>query len=421
VVWLDFTSSLYLGLRHAAESLRPWAGLTTGRPAALEEPPVAGHVARRLATLMGSAAGVLASSTLHLAWDLLGVLAVAPDPVQARAGSPRGITIYLDDGTYPILTWGVERAAALGTPVRRFRSHDHRRLRRDLAADAGQGRVPLVICDGSCPACGRVAPLAEYLGAAREFGGLVLIDDTQAHGVLGDRPAPAMPYGRGGGGSLRWNGIAGPELLVVASLAKGFGVPIALLAGNARWLARFTALSQTRMHCSPPSVAALHAAARALDLNRTDGDRLRWLLAARVTRCRDHLVRLGLSRGRSLFPVQLLDAPRGAAAARLHHALAGAGVRALLLSGGRGPDEARLAFILTASHSEAEIDAAAAVLERTLRRSPVQSSLTTDSRRHHACRHDGPSLDSKRPHPEYPGPARPPAASRREPLCGHHL
>ena len=37
---LDFTSALYLGMRHAHETLRPWAQLTTGRPAALE--PAAG-------------------------------------------------------------------------------------------------------------------------------------------------------------------------------------------------------------------------------------------------------------------------------------------------------------------------------------------------------------------------------------------
>ena len=31
---LDFTSALYLGLRHGSGSLRPWSALTTGVPAA---------------------------------------------------------------------------------------------------------------------------------------------------------------------------------------------------------------------------------------------------------------------------------------------------------------------------------------------------------------------------------------------------
>ena len=35
---LDFTSALYLGLRHPSSSLRPWSGLTTGKPAVLEPP-----------------------------------------------------------------------------------------------------------------------------------------------------------------------------------------------------------------------------------------------------------------------------------------------------------------------------------------------------------------------------------------------
>ena len=32
----DFTSALYLGMRHAAQSLPAWAELTLGKPAALE-------------------------------------------------------------------------------------------------------------------------------------------------------------------------------------------------------------------------------------------------------------------------------------------------------------------------------------------------------------------------------------------------
>jgi len=38
---LDFTSALYLGLRHPSGSLRPWARFTLGVPAALAAPPEA--------------------------------------------------------------------------------------------------------------------------------------------------------------------------------------------------------------------------------------------------------------------------------------------------------------------------------------------------------------------------------------------
>ena len=72
---LDFTSALYLGLRHPTGSLRPWAQLTSGRPAALATPANQAGVAQALARLQGCEMATLSSSTLHLFWDLFGVLA----------------------------------------------------------------------------------------------------------------------------------------------------------------------------------------------------------------------------------------------------------------------------------------------------------------------------------------------------------
>ena len=55
---LDFTSALYLGLRHPSPSLRSWSGLTTGKPAALELPPVSAAIAGRFAALVGCESAV---------------------------------------------------------------------------------------------------------------------------------------------------------------------------------------------------------------------------------------------------------------------------------------------------------------------------------------------------------------------------
>ena len=53
-------------------------------------------------------------------------------------------------------------------------------------------------------------------------------------------------------------------MIVGSSLAKGFGTPMPLLAGSASVIRRFEEHSETRIHCSPPSLAALHAAEHAL-------------------------------------------------------------------------------------------------------------------------------------------------------------
>ena len=91
---LDFTSSLYLGLSHSSQSLRPWQQLTLGMPAALRTPPGTSHLELELARLQGCERVSLGTSTLHLFWDLFGML------------SDQDYTVYFDQRTYPVARWG---------------------------------------------------------------------------------------------------------------------------------------------------------------------------------------------------------------------------------------------------------------------------------------------------------------------------
>jgi 8-amino-7-oxononanoate synthase len=192
-----------------------------------------------------------------------------------------------------------------------------------------------------------------------------VIDDTQALGVLGNAPCGACPYGHGGGGSLRWHGLAGAPVMVGASLAKGFGAPLAVLSGDAAQVERFVADSQTRLHCSPPSIASLQAAQAALAANARSGARWRARLLQLVQRLRARVTRTGLDVVGTLpFPVQSFvsrHAPGAEAFARLLQRLHAGGVRALLTRGCQGLAP-RLSFIVTARHSAAQIDRVGALL-----------------------------------------------------------
>ena len=340
---LDFTSALYLGLQHPSRLLRPWAQFTTGRPAALASPSDARTVAHKLAILQGCERATLGPSTLHLFWDLFGMLAIG------------GVDIYMDAGVYPIARWGIERAAMRGAPVRGFPHHDADALQRLLKQAACSRVRPVVVADGFCPGCGEPAPIGEYLGSVREFGGYLVLDDTQALGILGHSPGPGTPYGKGGGGSPRWSGASGADVLVVSSMAKGFGVPMAVLAGNEAMVRRFEATSETRVHCSPPSNPAVHAAERALATNREHGDSLRLRLAQLVRYLRNRLAQAGLFAIGGLFPVQTLAPVPNLDASTLHERLLRLGVRAVLLRA-RSGQGARLTFIITARHGPSDID-----------------------------------------------------------------
>lgn len=357
---LDFTSALYLGLRHSAGSLEPWSALSLGKPAVLREPPGAQSVAMQLAQLQGCESALLLPSTLHLFWDLFQVLGREP------------IAILRDAGLYAMGRWGTERAAALGIPVHVCSHHDADRMARLAWRLSCAKRRPVIVTDGFCPACGNVAPIGAYAEIAARYGGYLVIDDTQALGILGESPRPGHPYGEGGGGSLRWHQAFGPHILVASSLAKGFGAPVSVLAGSREIINRFRLESETRVHCSPPSLAVIHAAHRALLWNRNHGDALRARLLRLVTRLRARLSSAGLDPVSALaFPVQSFVPQYRNDVALVYQRLLRCGISALLTNACRALT-AVLTFIVTTRHRIPEIDYVGRMTART--NTPLEAS-----------------------------------------------
>jgi 8-amino-7-oxononanoate synthase len=350
---LDFTSALYLGLRHATKSLRPWRELTEGRPAALGQSEAAATLSAGLADLVGCERATLSPSTLHLFWDIFGT------------PSLRGCPVFIDEGAYTISHWGAERALLRGSGLVRFHHHDPRALERSILQRGAGRQRPVIVCDGLCPACGSCAPLREYAAVARNFGGTLLIDDTQALGVLGGLEAGTGPYGSGGGGSLRNASLTGDRVLVISSLAKGLGVPVAMFGGTRDGVLQFERDSETRMHCSPPSAAVIHAALHALDFNRRYGSLLRRLLARLVRQFRDGLKSFGLASAGGMFPVQSPVLGTNSDTIAVHDRLLRLGVRTVLHSDRHRP-AAGLSFLITARHCPQQIERAVQCLFRAV-------------------------------------------------------
>lgn len=343
----DFTCALYLGLWHASDELRPWAQLTTGAPAAVRRVPGAAHVARGVASLQGCEAATLLPSTLHGAWDLGGLIDV------------RREALHVDAEVYPVLGVTAQRARSRGVAVTALAHYDVAALERSLGGDR---RRPVVLVDGLCPACGTPAPLRGYHAAVRSRGGLLVVDDTQAAGILGG-PGGAVPaWGRGGGGSLRHHGLERvPDVLLLTSFAKALGAPAAALAGSAALIDRYECSADTGTHCSPVSVAAVHALDHALGVNRSGGERLRSRVARAIERFRRGLRALGIGADGGTFPVQALPALARPAAEALHRDLLAAGIRAVPQSWAGGA-QGRSVFVLTARTRDADIDAALAAI-----------------------------------------------------------
>ncbi|UJW34505.1 aminotransferase class I/II-fold pyridoxal phosphate-dependent enzyme [Saccharothrix sp. AJ9571] len=343
----DFTSSLYLGMRHASTELPGWSALTTGRPAALGVPPVAEGVAKALAELQGTERALLARSTLHGFADSLEVLG------DERTG------IVLDAAAYPIARWAVRRAAGLGRPVLRIPHQDLGSLANALDRLHARGLRPLVVADGVCGGCGKPFPLSATVSRLPARNGVLLLDDTQALGLFGDRPGPGHPFGDGGGGSLRLAGTKGPVVLV-SSLANAFGAPVATVAGPELLVDRIRKHGGSAMHASPPSTVDVAAAAHALRLNQTEGNAARERLASRVRQLRRACGEQGLPLSGGLFPAQATPPVTAAAGRRLLKRLATGGVDALLRRDCQGGTAVTL--LVTASHTVTEVTEAATLL-----------------------------------------------------------
>jgi len=199
---------------------------------------------------------------------------------------------------------------------------------------------------------------------------MLIVDDTQALGVFGHSPGREAPYGKGGGGMLAAGQISGPDVLVVSSMAKAFGVPVAVLAGSRAAIDDFESKSQTRVHSSPPSAALVHAAENALDTNARIGDTVRLRLAQLVDRFRRQATRWGFRLVGGRFPVQTLSPASRIDVMKLYQQLLGWGIRTVP-HWSRVSGTARLSFLITARHTAEAIDTVAAALRQARAPEPM--------------------------------------------------
>lgn len=342
----DFTSALFLGYRHATAELPTWASLTTGRPSAMCEPAAAARLAARIARRQGSGAGVVHRSALHALWDVIDFV--------ARPGS----VVVLDRAAYPLSRWAAAGAVARGIPVTWFPHHGVRALRQSL--DRERRRVIIVI-DGWCPDCGQPAPLPELGQLAARRGGLLLVDDTLAAGVLGGAPTTARPFGVDGGGTLCWLGASPVATVQVASFAKAYGAPLAVTTGPSSVIAGLR-MHGSRWHSSPPSAADL-AAADVATKDEAANDRRRQHLARLVLLLCQGLTSLGLPVIGRPFPMVSVAPPDAALARALYSRLVSHGIGAL-------PRKARcrgrltVTFSVTAANKREDITQVLDVLAR---------------------------------------------------------
>lgn len=153
---------------------------------------------------------------------------------------------------------------------------------------------------------------------------------------------------------MRLQNAEDPCIILISSLAKGFGAPLAMIAGSNNFVRRFNTRSQTQVHCSPPSAAAVLAAEHALAVNAALGNVLRRKLAQLVSLLKQQLSGIGMATTSGLFPVQTMKPLSSNRSQSLHNSLQHLGVHTVLSRHCRERVPC-ISFLLTLRHTIKDI------------------------------------------------------------------
>ncbi|HEU5138367.1 MAG TPA: glycine C-acetyltransferase [Bacillales bacterium] len=215
-------------------------------------------------------------------------------------------------------------------------------------------RTRLVVTDGVFSMDGDIAPLPEIVELAEKYNALVMVDDAHASGVLGDN----------GRGTVNHFGLDGRVHIQVGTLSKAIGV----LGG---YVASTETLRNYLIHqgrpflfstSHPPAVTA--ACSAAIDVLLEDPELIEKLWA-NTKFFKSGLEELGFNTGKSGTPITPVITGEGAKAHQLSDKLFEYGVFAQGIAFPTVPkDSARVRTIVTAQHSEKELEEALNAFEK---------------------------------------------------------
>lgn len=235
--------------------------------------------------------------------------------------------------------------------IKVFPHRDVEALRRLLEETASVKRR-LVITDGVFSMDGDIAPLREIAALAREHGAIMMVDDAHSSGVLG----------RNGRGTVDHFDLHGQVDIQVGTLSKAIGVLGGYVCGSKSLIEFLYHRARPFLFSTshPPAVAA--ACLAAIEVLEREPERIERLWA-NTKRFKAGLARLGFDTGGSETPITPILVGEADAAMKFSDRAFERGVFAQgigfpTVAKGR----ARLRTIVTATHTEEELDRALEIL-----------------------------------------------------------
>jgi glycine C-acetyltransferase len=342
---LNFCSNNYLGLANDPR-------LKQAAQAAIEQWGVGPGAVRTIAGTMGLhlelerrlAAFKEVEATITFQSGFAANLATIP----ALVG--RGDLIFSDELNHASIIDGCRLSRATIIPYKHNNADD---LRQKVKENSPFSRA-LLVTDGVFSMDGDLAPLGKLVEVAEEYGLIFMVDDAHGEGVVG----------RGGRGIVDHFGLHGRVDVEIGTLSKAFGVVGGYVAGKrviVDWLHQRGRPFLFSSAVTPPDVAACIAAVDILEESTGLVDRL-W---KNRDAFKGGMTSLGFDIGLSqtpITPVMLGEAPL---AQQFSRRLFEEGVFATAIGFPTVPrGKARIRVMLSAAHSQADLDEALAIFEK---------------------------------------------------------
>lgn len=239
-----------------------------------------------------------------------------------------------------------------------FAHRDANAAEAKLRALEGVSGHKLLITDGVFSMDGDIGPLPELVEVADRYGAIMMVDDAHASGVLG----------RNGRGTIDHFGVHGRVDIQVGTLSKAVGVLGGYVCGSRDLIDYLYHRARPFLFSTshPPSVAA--ACLAAFDILEKEPERIEKLWS-NTRRFQSSLRDAGFSTGASETPITPIMVGDAAKAFEFSRVLFEEGVLATGIGYPTVPQgKARIRAIVTAAHTEGQLDDAVEIFRRVARR-----------------------------------------------------
>jgi glycine C-acetyltransferase len=248
-----------------------------------------------------------------------------------------------------------------GARIVRFAHANPADLERQIQANAGSYRRALTVTDGVFSMDGDIAPLDEIYAVTERHDILLMVDDAHGEGVMGT----------GGRGIVDHFRLHGKVDVEVGTLSKAFGGVGGVVAGKAvivEWLRQRGRPFLFSSAVTPPDVAAMIAAVDLLEESTELVDRL-WENARYF---KAEMKNLGFDTGHSVTPITPIMLGEAPLAQQFSRDLFAEGLFAMALGYPTVPQgKARIRVMLSAAHSQSDLNQALEIFAKVGRRLQV--------------------------------------------------